>query len=553
MSMSSFSLTWLALTLGLAGCTTYHHPAPTEAKEALKDAHAQSAALQVPDAVQAELLPASTLLATPSPVVNERRFHVQAKEVEAAAFFASLMQDARYSVAVHPGVTGRISLDLKEVTLPEVLDTVASMYGFDIRRQGNVYHVYPAGLRTENFPVNYLMFTRQGASRTSITSGGVSEQSGNAKATTGSSSSSSTSSSSTSGGNNNGTTIETGSQSDFWKELATALQQLVGSGQGRAVIVNPQASLVTVRAMPEEMAAVKSFLEQSQQQLTRQVILEAKIVEVRLSEGYQQGVEWNNLSAQWSSGKGITSAGSLVALPSVTNTVVSALGGGAGLQFSDGNFDMVLNLLKSQGDVNTLSSPRVTATNNQKAVIKVGNDEYFVTNVSSNTVTSSSSSVVSPNIELTPFFSGVALDVLPQIDGDGNVLLHIHPAVIDVTEQQKTITMGSSDSSSSSSGTYTLPLAYSDIRESDTVVRAKSGDVIVIGGLMRTNKEQKVSKVPLLGDIPLVGEAFTNRQDTTSKTELVIMLKPQVVQADTWHKEIQRSNQLLEKWYPQEH
>ncbi len=447
MSMSSFSLTWLALTLGLAGCTTYHHPAPTEAKEALKDAHAQSAALQVPDAVQAELLPASTLLATPSPVVNERRFHVQAKEVEAAAFFASLMQDARYSVAVHPGVTGRISLDLKEVTLPEVLDTVASMYGFDIRRQGNVYHVYPAGLRTENFPVNYLMFTRQGASRTSITSGGVSEQSGNAKATTGSSSSSSTSSSSTSGGNNNGTTIETGSQSDFWKELATALQQLVGSGQGRAVIVNPQASLVTVRAMPEEMAAVKSFLEQSQQQLTRQVILEAKIVEVRLSEGYQQGVEWNNLSAQWSSGKGITSAGSLVALPSVTNTVVSALGGGAGLQFSDGNFDMVLNLLKSQGDVNTLSSPRVTATNNQKAVIKVGNDEYFVTNVSSNTVTSSSSSVVSPNIELTPFFSGVALDVLPQIDGDGNVLLHIHPAVIDVTEQQKTITMGSSDSS----------------------------------------------------------------------------------------------------------
>lgn len=223
------------------------------------------------------------------------------------------------------------------------------------------------------------------------------------------------------------------------------------------------------------------------------------------------------------------------------------------MQFSDGNFDMVLNLLKSQGDVNTLSSPRVTATNNQKAVIKVGNDEYFVTNVSSNTVTSSSSSVVSPNIELTPFFSGVALDVLPQIDGDGNVLLHIHPAVIDVTEQQKTITMGSSDSSSSSSGTYTLPLAYSDIRESDTVVRAKSGDVIVIGGLMRTNKEQKVSKVPLLGDIPLVGEAFTNRQDTTSKTELVIMLKPQVVQADTWHKEIQRSNQLLEKWYPQEH
>ena len=547
MNKLSVPFTLLAMAIWMAGCVTYQHPNPQESKDALKEA-GQTAALAVPEAVQAELLPNNPIVPQTRTYAPERRFRVAAKDVEASEFFASLMKDGRYSVAVHPGVTGRITLDLKEVTLPEVLDTVSSMYGYDIRRQGTVFHVYPAGLRAESFPVNYLMLTRQGKSRTSITSGGVTEQSNNNNSSNNNSGSSSSDQSATNT-NNNGTMIETASRSDFWKELEVALQHLVGSGDGRAVILNPQAGLVTVRAMPDELAAVRDFLKQSEQQLKRQVILEAKIVEVKLNEGYQQGIEWNNLSATWNTGKGITKGGSLVGLPAVTDKIATAIGGGAGLQFSDGNFDVVVNLLKTQGDVNTLSSPRVTATNNQKAVIKVGSDEYFVTNVSTDTVTSSSNNVVSPNIELTPFFSGVALDVMPQIDGDGNVLLHIHPSVIDVTEQEKTIDLGTQNGNSS---TYKLPLAYSNIRESDTVVQAKSGDVIVIGGLMRTNKEQVVSKVPWVGDIPWVGEAFTNRKDGTYKTELVIMLKPQVVESDTWQKELERSNQLLEKWYPQE-
>lgn len=545
----------LALALLVNGCVTYQHPDPKDAKEELRKAQ-NSSQVQVPDSVQAELLPQNPIqTAMPSPVA-ERRFRVAAKDVEANEFFASLMKDSRYSVAVHPGVDGRITLDLREVTLSEVLDTVASMYGYDIQRVGSVYHVYPAGLRTESFPVNYLMLTRSGLSRTSITSGGVTDQSNNnnnsssssSGISTGSTSSNNNGTSSNSNGHNNGTVIETGNQSDFWKQLETALRSLVGNGGGRTVILNPQAGLVTVRGMPDDLKAVREFLQQSERQLKRQVVLETKIMEVTLTEGYQQGIQWNNLSAQWNTGKGVT-GGSLVALPNVTNSVATLLGGGAGLQFTDGNFDMIINLLKTQGDVNTLSSPRVTATNNQKAVIKVGSDEYFVTGISSSTVVGSSSSVSTPNIELTPFFSGVALDVTPQIDDQGNVLMHIHPSVIDVTEQTKNINLGSTGSSASS--TYSLPLAYSDIRESDTVVQAKSGEIIVIGGLMRTNKTQNVSKVPWLGDIPWVGELFTNKQDATTKTELVIMMKPQVVDSETWRQELQKSGQLLEKWYPE--
>ena len=194
--------------------------------------------------------------------------------------------------------------------------------------------------------------------------------------------------------------------------------------------------------------------------------------------------------------------------------------------------------------MNTLSSPRVTATNNQKAVIKVGTDEYFVTNASTTTTTSGTSApIVTPNVELTPFFSGIALDVTPQIDEQGKVLLHIHPSVIDTEEQSKTINVGTADP-------LVLPLAKSSIRESDTVVQANNGDIVVIGGLMKTDKQEIVSKVPLLGDIPWVGEAFTNRRESTKKVELVILLKPTVVEKDTWQNELQRSSELLDKWYP---
>ncbi|MGS0727092.1 type II secretion system protein GspD, partial [Shewanella sp. 0m-11] len=156
----------------------------------------------------------------------------------------------------------------------------------------------------------------------------------------------------------------------------------------------------------------------------------------------------------------------------------------------------------------------------------------------------SNTPITTPDVELTPFFSGIALDVTPQIDEQGNVLLHIHPSVIDIKEQTKIIKISGS--------TLELPLAQSEIRESDTVIKAASGDVVVIGGLMKSENKEIVSKVPLLGDIPYLGEAFTNRANSTVKTELVILLKPIVVGANTWENELKRSQELLDRWYPEE-
>lgn len=552
--MKKHRLCLISVAMMAAGCTTYQHPEPTQAKDALKQAmneqQKQAAPLTaLPKSVQSELL---QLNRPQMPVgMPEKRLRIAAHDVEAVEFFGSLFKGSRYSVAVHPGVAGLVSVELKDVTLPEVLAVVGDMYGFDVQRKGNVFHIYPAGLRTETIPVNYLMMSRRGLSRTSVSTGGVTandsnnDSNGSFDNSSNNNSTNNSSSNNSNGDSSNGTRIETDTNSDYWTDLRDSLQTLIGSGDGRAVITSPQAGLVTIRAYPKELKAVREFLNQSESHLKRQVVLEARIIEVALNEGYEQGVDWSGLSASWDGGKGITGGGSLAGtqLPTTPNQIFSALGGGAGFKISDGNFNVAVNLLKTQGDVNTLSSPRVTATNNQKAVIKVGTDEYFVTNASTTTVSTTSGDRTTPNVELTPFFSGISLDVTPQIDEEGKVLLHIHPSVIDTEEQTKTIKVTDSD-------TLVLPLAKSSIRESDTVVQANNGDIIVIGGLMKTDKQEIVSKVPLLGDIPWVGEAFTNRRESTKKVELVIMLKPTVVEKDTWQNELQRSSELLDKWYP---
>ncbi len=555
--MKKHHLCLISAAVLTAGCTSYRHPEPVQAKDALRHAMTEQnkggALTSVPKSVQSELLQ----LNRPPQAISmpEARLRIAAHDVDAVEFFGSLFKGSRYSVAVHPGVAGQISVELKDVTLAEVLAVVGDMYGFDVQRKGNVFHVYPAGLRTETIPVNYLMMSRRGLSRTSVSTGGVtandnngnSNSFDNANNSTNNNSTSNRSSNGSSNSDSNGTRIETDTNSDYWTDLRDTLQTLIGSGDGRAVITSPQAGLVTIRAYPKELKAVREFLNQSESHLKRQVVLEARILEVALNEGYEQGVDWSGLSASWDGNKGITGGGSAAPsqLPTTPNQIFSALGGGAGFKISDGNFNVAVNLLKTQGDVNTLSSPRVTATNNQKAVIKVGTDEYFVTNAST-TITTNSSGVSdkTPNVELTPFFSGIALDVTPQIDEEGKVLLHIHPSVIDTEEQNKVIDMGTTG------GKLELPLAKSSIRESDTVVQANNGDIIVIGGLMKTDKQEIVSKVPLLGDIPWVGEAFTNRRESTKKVELVILLKPTVVEKDTWQNELQRSSELLDKWYP---
>jgi len=540
--------------LVLAGCQTVPE-APKDVNNALDDAIAQEkkatpkALTSVPNAVRQDLMQQSMQQARQG-LLAEKRLEIAASGVEAKNFFAALVEDSVYSVAVHPDVTGTITLNLQDVTLEETINVVTELYGYDIRTSGNVIQVYPAGMRTETFPLDYLFVKRFGLSSTSINSGGVSENDPNS-GNNNNNSGNNNSGRSNNNGNNNGSgygssgdnsasgiNIYTENESDFWTELKDTLVTLVGEEDGRSVIVSPQAGLITVRAYPEEFKAVKRFIDDSQNHLRRQVIIEAKILEVTLNDDYQQGVRWDNILGHvGSTDFTFSTTGNVVG-----NVISSAIGGTTSIGFENSDFSGVIDLLQTQGNVQVLSSPRITATNNQKAVIKVGEDEYFVTDVSS-TTTTGTSTTVTPEVDLTPFFSGIALDVTPQINQDGEVILHVHPSVTLTDEQVKTIRISDED--------IVLPLAQSSVRESDTIIRARSGEIVVIGGLIETRKIDLESKTPLLGDIPFLGEAFKSKSQTTRKSELVIMLKPTVIGQETWTNQLKEARQLLKQWFPE--
>ena len=549
MKYLKLKLTLSSLLLALAGCQTMPN-APVDMQESLDLAVADSRQLnapkplvQVPNSVQKELMQQNMAYAKQG-MLSEKRLEVSATSVEANDFFTAIVKGSAYNIAIHPDVNGRVSLSLSDVTLTEALAVVQDIYGYDIRVNGNIIQVYPAGIRSETIALNYLFLKRFGSSSTSINSGGVSENDPNYGNSSNSSRSRRNNNNSLNIGNqnnqnNSGINLYTENESDFWKELKETLTAFVGTEDGRSVIISPQAGLVTVRGLPAEINAVKKFIKDTETHLHRQVIIEAKIMEVTLNDDYQQGVHWEQLLGSLGDADLTFSTTGNIA----GNVISTNLGGTTSLSFSGPDFSGVISLLQTQGNVQVLSSPRITATNNQKAIIKVGEDEYFVTEVSS-TTTTGTSTTTTPEVELTPFFSGIALDVTPQIDKEGSVILHVHPSVTITEEQNKVIQLGSEE--------LVLPLAQSRVRESDTIIRAKSGEIVVIGGLIETYTIDKESKTPLLGDIPLVGELFKSKGETTQKRELVILLKPVVIGQDTWKSQLQDARALLKKWFPQE-
>ena len=567
----------LAAAFVIAGCQTYG--VGEEVKPHIREELNRSQNVPVtkpapPPQLNQELLSeVARYQSLPAPT-SQKLFSVSANNVDVRPFFDALVEDTPYSVAVHPAVSGQISLTLKDVALDDVLTIISRMYPLDVFLEGKVIQVMPSQLKTESIPVNFLMIKRFGVSNVSVIAGGVSEQDQNNGGNNGGINGNNNISGNALGGqggfggqgglggNNiqqlNGSNIQTTSENDFWSDLKEALKVLVSPTEGRQVVVSPQAGLVTVRALPSEIAVVKDFLNQSQESLQRQVVLEARIIEVTLNDGYQQGVRWDRIASGLTgsvnfgfSGGALasnfaanTAAGidpAINAVNAIGNTISTDIGGVSTLRISRGDFDGVINMLQTQGDVQMLSNPRVTVTNNQKAVIKVGQDEYFVTDVSTSEDQSATQTENENDIELTPFFSGIALDVTPQIDKSGSVILHVHPSVTETAEQTKIIQVGDQQ--------ILLPLAQSNIRESDTVIRARDGEIVVIGGLMETVTSEQESKTPLLGDIPIIGNAFKNKAKTQSKRELVILIRPSVVQPDTWEKQRLRTQSLLDQWY----
>ena len=492
-------------------------------------------------------------------VDTEPRFDLKVNRVAARTFFMGLVQGTPYNMIVHPKVKGAITLDLKNLTVVEVLNTVRDVFGYDYESTDSGFQIYPNSMRTRIFKIDYLDVVRKGNSEMRVSSGQVTDAGDNGSSSTDTNSSSRSSSTS-------GSKVSTSSSSDFWKQLSQSVKSIVGDKNGRNVVVNKHSGVIVVHAMPGELRAVDKFVKTTQSIIQRQVILEAKIIEVELSDGYQSGINWSSfgqsagrnssiLLSQTGGGSVIGGTGSIIdgntgtLNPSnysgVNGSSTSAFGGVFSLALKIGNsFTSFLELLKTQGDVHVLSSPQVSTINNQKAVIKVGQDEFFITDVDSSTNTSTGTSSTQSNVELTPFFSGVALDVIPQISEDGNITLHIHPTVSTVVEKVKQISLNNTSSLS-------VPLALSSIRESDTIIRARDGQVVIIGGLMQNSTKNEDAGIPVLGDLPLIGGLFKHKRKAYKKSELVILLRPIIVKDDTqWSKKLKQIQSRVGSLYP---
>lgn len=569
----------LPFVLGLASCA--HQSAVTPSSGHI-DGHINPT---IPDPALAASIPAparsTAYLPAPKPRTKEQTYSVVVNDVPVKEILFALARESKLNIDIHPAIQGRVTLNAVDQTLPAILERLSKQVDLTYRVDGNVLSIVPDMPVLRSYKVDYVNMSRDtvgfigAAAEIASTGRSASTTSGAG----GSASSSSSGTSGTGAANSSRTAVNSESKNHFWQTLIQNLQDILAetdkeviitragspaqqadtatqtaedgtvtpaTANGRTtsedreqarteyktlfaatVIASPEAGMVSIRATSRQHEKVQEFLDKIMTSAKRQVLIEASIVEVTLNDTYQAGIDWTRL------GNGFNMTNQLglstvLAPAGIAGTAGTSVPFSVGYSSTNSNIDFNLRLLQQFGNTKVLSSPKLMVLNNQTAVLKVVDNLVYFTIQSqiSQGTTLGANNLQSITTTPNTVPVGVVMSVTPQINDSGAVNINIRPTISRVLsyvpDPNPQLGLGTTRIESR--------IPQIQVRELESVLRINSGNTAVLGGLMQDNIQQASDHVPGLSKIPLVGKLFTGRSNFNVKTELVIFLRPVVLQ-----------------------
>lgn len=563
-NMNKKSLLWLLPVL-VAGCA--HQPPFTPSQGHIDSNQAEKAAVapgNIPRPVKS-----AAYLPPPKPKAKEQTYSVVVNDVPVREILFALARESKLNVDIHPGITGNVTLNAEDQTLPAILERISKQIDLTYKVEGNVMSVAPDMPTLRTYKINYVNMERDTASSVGV----AAQISSTGSAATTGSTTSSTSPTSGAGTNSSSTTVKSTSKNNFWELLGDNIRIIlkttksqVASAEEKAaraeairhsqedrlkqveavskagagaeklfqeafrtqplsfeskdeVILNPVAGSVTVMATERQHGFIRQYIDSVMASVQRQVLIEATIVEVKLSDGFQAGVDWSRLASDGTK-KGFTFAQTL-------GGAAAATGSQFVLGFSNkksplGDLAASIRLLETFGSTKVLSSPKLMAINNQTAILKVvDNIVYFTIDVQSTTNNNIVDRTFTSNVHTVPV--GVVMSVTPQVGENGSVILTVRPTISrkvgDAVDPNPALPLN---------GVQNL-IPIIQAREMESVLRMDSGQTAVLGGLMQDDVSNTTDAIPVASKLPILGKLFQGKNDKASKTELVIFLRPTIV------------------------
>ncbi len=552
----------LIATVWLAGCANQTTIPPSKGHIGSTEKEAAAPVSDIPKPIKK-----LTYVPPPKPKAKEQTYSVVVSDVPVQEVLFALARESKLNVDIHPAIQGKVTLNAVDQTLPAILERLSKQVDIRYKIEGNVLAITPDTPTLRTYKIDYVNLDRD----TTASLGAGSEISSGGSSSSGSGSSSS-------GGSESKVTIKSKSEARFWDLLTTNIRNILSSTKSQVVsteekvaraeaakqeqedrlrqieavskagagaeklyqeafktptptaatatdnkdqvIVNPVAGAITVMATEKQHAFIQQYIDSVMVSVQRQVLIEATIVEVTLNDRFQQGIDWSRLASDGSNG-GFTFKQTL-------GGAAAASGNQFVLGFSKstalGNLAASIRLLDTFGNTRVLSSPKVMALNNQAALLKVvDNIVYFKVDVTPAVVSNGTVTPATYSTSALTIPVGVVMSVTPQINSNGNVSLNVRPTV------SRILSFVNDPNPDLAKAGVTSRIPQTQVREIESLLQVTSGQTVVLGGLMQDNITNTSDSVPGVSNLPVVGKLFKGKDESRTKTELVIFLRPTVI------------------------